>query len=185
MSQICLVSGLKIWFFHKQLTNSACAVTRVCNSIQITHFNQVSFSSCKLSDLHCFALFHNWKLPEQGNLVYVPQVFRRQKKRHACRKAHAHTQTCTHAPRCTSLSHVFLPPLPLCPLWMSCLLCICKTKMSERIRIIDSSPSTTVTDLADYFHAWQSLFSASLSTAIEHSAIHMLGAMSYNRAWQL
>lgn len=174
MSQICLVSGLKIWFFRKQLTNSACAVTRLCNSIQITHFNQVSFSSCKLSDLHCFASFHNWKFLE-GKKKDMP----------AEKPMHTHTETCTHTPRCTSLSHVFLPPLPLCPLWMSCLLCICKTKMSERIRIIDSSPSTTVTDLADYFHAWQSLFSAFLSTAIEHSAIHMLGAMSYNRAWQL
>lgn len=113
-----------------------------------------------------YSIIENYQNKE---ILFIFPKFLEGKKRHVWRKPHAHTQTCTHTPHCTSLSHVFLPPLPLCPFWMSCLLCICKTKMSEWIRIIDSSPSTTVTDLADYFHAWQTLVSASLSAVIEHS----------------
>lgn len=50
------------------------------------------------------------------------------------------------------------PRLPFLSFLVSCLLWIYKTKMSKGIRVTDSSFSTAITDLADYFHARQTLF---------------------------
>lgn len=155
----------------------------VSNPNQITSSNQVSFSWCKWSDLHHSALLLNWKLlkQEQRHWKQIESYFSpvlRGKKRHACREPHACTQT--QLP-CLSVFPSSSPTLSfLCVLFALYL----QTKMSEWIRIIDSSPSTTVTDLADYFHAWQTLFSAPSSTVIEQDAVHMLEAMSCSRAWQ-
>ena len=128
-----------------------------------------------------------------NRVIFPPSLDRRQKDMpaenpmcaHTHTRTHTHTHTHTHRHQsCSSLSLCSSPFSHFCPFRVSCLLCICKTKMSNWIRIIDSSLSTTVTDLGDYFHAWQTLFSASLSTVIEHSGKSMLEPMGCNRAWQ-
>lgn len=146
---------------------------------QITHFNQPSFSKCKWTHLHNSALPLNWKLLKQGKLYWkqMESYFLGvllAKQRDTCleRNQHiAHLHPCV-----SSVSH-----WPLC---VPCLFCIYEAETSGCIRIIVGSPGSTVTDLADYFHAWQTFFSASSFAVIEHWGKYMLDTLSYNGAWQ-
>lgn len=147
MSSFCLELGLS---FLKQLTDSACARRRASNSNQITDFNQDSFSGCKRDNLLSSVSFPNWKWLKQGKLhgKQTQQYF----------SVVSETTKDTPADNRYAVFPQLSPRLPFLSFLVSCLLWIYKTKMSKGIRITDSSLSTAITDLADYFHARRTLF---------------------------
>lgn len=75
-----------------------------------------------------------------------------------------------------------VPEKPNTLFFVCALLCIHNSKTSKWIRMTDNSRSSTVTDLADYFHGWQFFFSASPCTVIECSTICMSRAIGHDRA---